>query len=979
MPGRSDVYLTMSLQHSGIWSIGIRSLVVALCFRPLMTMGGDTSRHWIGAGTNALASTRENWVRHKPPATGDTLIFDDSHRGNRWTNVIWDLNISPASWIQTEAFEGTVSILTKYPDAAVETGFTNLVIAGDLVLQGGVWTHPPNAGGKDGHQATDRLSVKVGGDMMLGAGAGIDVSGRGFAVGRGPGAGRSSQRTGGYAASHGGQGGFSETHFMNPAPSYGCATQPEYPGSGASGPGGGALFLRVSGTATLDGAISADGRRPTRGSPDRFQGGAGGSIYVRAASIDGKGILSANGGSGYDSGGGGRIALVATATPAPPEDGFGALRLTARPGTPATQRMGAAGTVFLQTDAGSRLVIDPRREALNRSPQSEVFTGLPADHHESPFHPVIGGVLEDTVLVMHRGAVAGLTSCLRMGDLVWLEEGSTLRLHDHRLYFKATAPDPQDGFPASRGGGIIDPGAAKRGAIVWGDALPRISLSLKGGPHGSVVADRFDPDHLYRIGESVRAGAYPDPGYEFVFWTGELPEDADRHANPLTINMDRCREIRALFASSDPDTMTWIGDGKNAWAGNPTNWYPRGVPETGTHIVLNGSSVKAVDWDVDAAVGSWTQTAGYVPSYNPVTGVYEGWVFFHTRYAGQGEFTNFWIQGDARVEGGVWSHPSNRRGTAAVNRLSVSVGADFLLGQDAEIDVYGRGFSTAGGQRGPGGGTASQRSWSRAVGASHGGLGGFGTRVSPAPSYGSIVRPATLGSSGSRRGGGNVRLVAGGAATIEGRIDAGGDAASSNNHIPGSGGSILLQAAAFSGSGRLTARGNYGTRSSGGGRIALIATQTNAFGNLSVAARSRNTGGNTHLDTVCGKRAQGAAGTIYYASPKGRRLVVDGGEVLPMASVYTDLPALLEADDLDRFHDVELELSGHARVRITRDNLRIRDLTWMDADSRLYLDGHTLHVRALYHPFTDGDEDTVVVKDGGNIAWNPPGTLVTIP
>ncbi len=953
---------------------------LALTLVATITGAAGVPRIWTGTGADELASTSENWSDNILPATGDDVVFGILHQGNPRTNVSWDLNIVPASWIQTEDYKGTVTIQTKYPDATGDNGFTNLVVTGDVVLQGGLWTHPPNAGGLDGHQHTDRLSVVVGGDFTLGIGAGINLFARGFAVNSGPGAGRSSHRSGGYAASHGGHGGFTETHYVYPAPTYGRATQPETLGSGASGMGGGALFLRVSGSATLDGFIRADGRQP---SPDRntsrYQGGAGGSIYLRATGISGAGILSANGGPGYDTGGGGRIALVATGEPEFPRHGFGTIRTTARPGTPATRTMGAAGTIYFETAAGSQLVVDQRRGELNRAPQSGVFTALPSDLYDPELHPVAGGELQDTTLILTNGAVAGLTSSLRMADLGWICEDSTLLLRDHLLYFKASAPDAPEEFPAQYGGGTIETGDDGLGEIFWNDAPARVLLTLIAGPNGSVAANPRASDNLYPVDSLVLIRADPNSGYDFVFWTGDLPDDADRRANPLTVAMEHSREIRALFASADPNTYTWIGDGTDNWASNPTNWYPHAIPGKGAHIVLDATSDHSVHWNLETEVSSWKQTDGYAPFYDSVRNIYYGWVFFHTRYPGHGSFSNLTINGDVTIDGGVWSHPSNSGGAEAVNRLSVSVGGNFTLGVDGEIDVYGRGFSTASGKRGPGGGTASQRSWSSAIGASHGGMGGYGTRVAPAPSYGSAIRPVTLGSSGTQRGGGSVHMTVGKSALINGVIDAGGDARSSNNYIGGSGGSILLQAASFGGNGLIAARGNYGTRSGGGGRIALIATQTDEFGQLDLSARSRNTGSNTHLDTVCGSRAQGTAGTIYFESPAARRLLVDAEDIMPMDTIYTDLPSQLESDDPNDLHDVQLELRSHARVRIMRDNLRIRDLKWIDADARLHLNGHTLHVRSPYHPLTDGDESVVIIKDGGKIVWNNPGTIITIP
>jgi hypothetical protein len=102
---------------------------------------------------------------------------------------------------------------------------------------------------------------------------------------------------------------------------YGAASHPTELGSGGGNnpgcaftstvnSGGGAIALSVSGLLQLDGTITADGASMV---PERFGGGAGGSIYVTARTLVGEGLLSANGAAGGDAsaggGGGGRIAV----------------------------------------------------------------------------------------------------------------------------------------------------------------------------------------------------------------------------------------------------------------------------------------------------------------------------------------------------------------------------------------------------------------------------------------------------------------------------------------------------------------------------------------------------------------------------------------------------------------------------------------------------------------------------------------------
>jgi pimeloyl-ACP methyl ester carboxylesterase len=134
-------------------------------------------------------------------------------------------------------------------------------------------------------------------NLIVSSGSSVDVSAKGYAAMKGPGA--PSGSSSGMGASYGGRG------YANTATStYGSADEPIDLGSGATGAGGGALALTLSGTLTNNGSIMANGQ----------WSGSGGSILVRAHEIIGSGSFSANGAGKTNSsylgpGGGGRIAL----------------------------------------------------------------------------------------------------------------------------------------------------------------------------------------------------------------------------------------------------------------------------------------------------------------------------------------------------------------------------------------------------------------------------------------------------------------------------------------------------------------------------------------------------------------------------------------------------------------------------------------------------------------------------------------------
>jgi hypothetical protein len=289
--------------------------------------GRGATRTWVGAGGNDNAGTPENWSGGLAPVAEDVIVLTNLHEGNPRTNVTWNLTISVASWTQASAYSGTVTFLTKYPAGA----FTNFVILGDAVLNGGTWTHLAN-GGVTLEQ--DRLAVTVRGDFTLGPGATINVTGKGFAAAKGPAP--SSLRTG---AGHGGHGA-PGSNWAPPGAPYGSLYSPTNLGSGGYAAGGGAVLLEVGGTATVDGTILAKGQAGSD-----VGGSAGGSIFIQPGWLTGTGELNAAGGEAITSGGaggGGRIAVAL-------REGtqFGNVRFKAF-GVTSGRMPSAAGTVYLQ-------------------------------------------------------------------------------------------------------------------------------------------------------------------------------------------------------------------------------------------------------------------------------------------------------------------------------------------------------------------------------------------------------------------------------------------------------------------------------------------------------------------------------------------------------------------------------------------------------------------------------------------------------
>ena len=249
---------------------------------------------WV-ATANGNASDGANWIPAGPPTASDHILFDGAFSTRRCT---WDAAATHtvASWEQTATYDasGTAGVIDFY--TTYDNGdFPALAILGDCTVNGGKWTHTPNAAVQ-----TNRLSVTVGGDFTLGAGAEITASNKGYAQNCFP--------VGSAIGVHGGS-------VDDLSKVYGDFRHPIDIGAGggsANMTGGGAIHIVVAGAATIDGNINA---QANKGSGDSTQLGAGGSIYLQAASVAGNGYISAAGYGDNDTrqfGAGGRIAVVCT-------------------------------------------------------------------------------------------------------------------------------------------------------------------------------------------------------------------------------------------------------------------------------------------------------------------------------------------------------------------------------------------------------------------------------------------------------------------------------------------------------------------------------------------------------------------------------------------------------------------------------------------------------------------------------------------
>lgn len=364
---------------------------------------------WIAAA-DGLASDGVNWSKGVPQR-GHKILFDPqfSNASCEWNGGVNGLATSVASWTQAAGYTGTVTFDTTY-----EGSFISLLVDGDVILNGGTWTH--QRGAANNSTPTYRLKVDVGGAFTLGAAAKVDLKGKGLAGGQKP----SGSTAGSHASSCDGY-----------AKIYGNVYAPELPGSGANGAnywGGGAFWLEAAGAATIDGTITV---RPEE--KDNINQPAAGSVYVKAASCGGSGHIYADyeATASYNGGGGsaGRVAIILTeATELVFPEANVAIKGRLTGGT-----HGSGGTFYYKSasQANGTLVLDDVREKnyAVRWPKPTHITAIPADETWT-FDAIkirnwgMLAIPEGTTLNLPNGPQSVTASSTRQGGLLY--QGGTI-------------------------------------------------------------------------------------------------------------------------------------------------------------------------------------------------------------------------------------------------------------------------------------------------------------------------------------------------------------------------------------------------------------------------------------------------------------------------------------------------------------------------------------------------------------------------
>ncbi|MFQ5493024.1 MAG: LamG-like jellyroll fold domain-containing protein [Candidatus Dojkabacteria bacterium] len=259
-------------------------------------------------------------------------------------------------------------------------------------------------------------------NFTLTSGGLVTADTRGYGSEAGPSPGIIGSKRGG----GGGHGGYGATTNGAGGVPYDSITQPTQLGSGGGrgngsfnqrrngGTAGGAIKLDVSGTATIDGTITANGGNgSTNAHGANSGGGSGGSIWIEATNLTKTGgstpIVRVNGGSGGGAGGGGaggRIAIYASGTDAFTTDPNTTIQAYTGAGT-----YGGAGTYYYEGPSqvpGQGLV---RVDNVGRNGGRAAISGLNQTYTFENIHLINYGHLEltDPGSTINLTSAAGLT------------------------------------------------------------------------------------------------------------------------------------------------------------------------------------------------------------------------------------------------------------------------------------------------------------------------------------------------------------------------------------------------------------------------------------------------------------------------------------------------------------------------------------------------------------------------------------------
>jgi hypothetical protein len=763
------------------------------------------------------------------------------------------------------------------------------------------------------------MHLIVSGDVVIqgtvgGVASSINVSGRGFAGGAGPGAGQASS-DGGFGGTGGGHGGdgTSSSVFAG-GQGYGSITAPADLGSGGGayfsnvgGAGGGCVRLDVGGTLTVDGSIVASGIAgvTTAGF------GAGGSIFITASAFAGSGTLTASGGgatNAWGGGGGGRVAVVAGASTF-----LGAMNAAGGVVSFGTPTKGGAGTVYYKpsTSAPATFTLDNGTGALGAP--TRITTNL--DGLSLTITDGANAICTVEQSLLTDISISG-SSRLQLTGSGNVVAGNFVMGLGTVLAGTLMSPiglEVGGDFTVTAGSTVSVSGLGDSAGPGAGQPSTTSSTGGTGGAHGGTGAS----SGIFAGGTPYGSITQPtDLGSGGGAFVGNA---AGRGGGALRLNVGGVFTMNGTLAADGAagTSSAGCGSGGSIWITTATlagNGTIRANGGEGTNWGGGGGGRIAVSYDASTFSGSLVARGGVTNNSFPTRGG-AGTVYVKPSTAPFGSltvdnatstisaptpiaenlsFSSVTLRNGARVHmtvpqtitGSVAATGSTRLEMAGTN----SIAGDLVLGpstgntlahpaaQPLELHVQGSVSIASGssmnlnglgysGASGPGAGQSSTTGSTGGAGGGHAGFGASSGVFAGGVPYGSLFLPTDMGSGGGQyvsnsagSGGGALRLTVGGTLTNNGTISANG-AGLSNSSGAGAGGSILIFTPTLTGSGLISCNGGSNSASSwgggSGGRIAIYADTSSYTGTFA-------TEGGISSASVEGR---GAVGTLIIQQP----------------------------------------------------------------------------------------------------------------
>ena len=698
------------------------------------------------------------------------------------------------------------------------------------------------------------------------------------------------------AASHGGLGALGDDTIGNST--YGNLFDPYWSGASCKNDqtnqaGGGIIRIDLgNGSASINGILTVDAAS-NASSDSRKIGSAGGSIKLSAGSISGTGSIQANGGSGYAGGGGGRIAIyyaTLAGSFSMPNNYLSGFQAYGGNGYQTT-RHGGAGTIYLKDKAADlgdlilnnngQTLTTSYTDAAGRGTLIKLPGGLPStDLAKNALF--FSGNLSDSgqYLTQHLNGFY-LSPKRKQNGTHQFSDDTLIPITSHTKASIKTSTG--DLTTLATVGDLFDVIAKFRKVHIGGGSVLRIE-----GGGGIIVTEGDMTNASGQFNVANGNGAEGNGWIDFSLMTDvtldfiTLKSYYDEGVNTLTIGSSSDLEIISGPTSATLQNVTGI------WS-SPT--FQGNLTLLNASLQVTNSLTVSGDLIIDSGTSITAE--------------------------------NIAVGGHLSIDGNsIIQHPDIGEGTI-IYGLTISAN-DFTLENGSSIDLKGRGPSnsiTHANFRVPGPtGMQNISNSNFRGGGSHGGQGGIhSTSYIPLNTYGSLFEPIEPGAAGYRQdnnyqgtdGGGRVKIIVTGTATINGDISVNGSSTSTNRRYCGAAGSIWLDGDTITGNGNLTAIGGNCTSTTettggGGGRIAVYYNTTSGgFGYPTNIGARLDASGGLGRGSSGNSSYNGAAGTIYLKDKDDQTygdLIIDAKEK-SSSNVKTHLPGVspATADSVSEF------------------------------------------------------------------------------